>query len=67
MWCDQTKSWKQIQMHLYDSSVELYSSTDIPISNAVIFIGPFKISIDNYHTVDNIALCVLRQYGFAHW
>ena len=34
-------------------------------SNAVIFIGPFKISTDNYHTVDDSALCVYKQYGFS--
>ena len=29
-------------------------------SNAVIFIGPFKISTDNYHAVIDSALCVYK-------
>ena len=37
-------------------------------SNAVIFIGPFKISTDHYHAVVVSALCacVYKQDGFAH-
>ena len=32
-----------------------------------VFIGPFKISTDNYLAVDDSALYVYKQYGFAHW
>ena len=75
-WCSYVT--RQVEWKLCVGTVQCYGPAEVLCdmfsvymwciySNAVIFIGPFKISTDKYHAIHDNALSVYKQYGFANY